>query len=314
MFHKHGTSKLGVCIQMCISVVVVACPCALGLSTPTAIMVGTGMGAQNGILIKGGRALEASRKLHRVVLDKTGTVTVGKLSVSRMCWAAEGEEPFASLDGMASDGVTTRRDVVALVSCIEARSEHPLAKAIATHGKDLLKEGTTTEPEVVSFESVTGAGVKAVLMFNGSRHTVLIGNRKFVASESVGDLPAHLLSFEDEEARLGRSVVYVSLQKHALSHRITPVLAISLADTPKLSSKYAIEALQKMGIVVEMMTGDGEATALAIAAQVGIPADNVWANMTPKGKASKVTELIEKHGEGVAMVMSFPCLSMFCGC
>jgi len=314
MFHKHGTSKLGVCIQMCISVVVVACPCALGLSTPTAIMVGTGMGAQNGILIKGGRALEASRKLHRVVLDKTGTVTVGKLSVSRMCWAAEGEEPFASLDGMASDGVTTRRDVVALVSCIEARSEHPLAKAIATHGKDLLKEGTTTEPEVVSFESVTGAGVKAVLMFNGSRHTVLIGNRKFVASESVGDLPAHLLSFEDDEARLGRSVVYVSLQKHVLSHRITPVLAVSLADTPKLSSKYAIEALQKMGIVVEMMTGDGEATALAIAAQVGIPADNVWANMTPKGKASKVTELIEKHGEGVAMVMSFPCLSMFCGC
>ncbi|TFY54275.1 hypothetical protein EVG20_g9770, partial [Dentipellis fragilis] len=148
MFHHHGASKLAVCLQLCISVVVVACPCALGLSTPTAIMVGTGMGAKNGILIKGGRALEASRSLSRVVLDKTGTVTEGKLTVVGVAWVPADEfgdaevhlatdVDAAALSGLTADGVTSRAALLAMVSSTEARSEHPLAKAVATWGKTL---------------------------------------------------------------------------------------------------------------------------------------------------------------------------------
>lgn len=319
MFHAHGSSKLAICLQMCISVVVVACPCALGLSTPTAIMVGTGMGAKNGILIKGGRALEASKSIKRVVLDKTGTVTVGKLSVVGMCWvpainsnSLNGElyAGDASLDGVCCDGITQRRHVIAMVSATEARSEHPLAKAIALYGKELLRDQHLSptsehahaepEPEVVSFESVTGAGVKAVLTLKGSKYSILVGNARFVMQADEGNVPASLSGFEIQEAKLGRTIIYVGLQK-GTSHPV-PVLSVSLSDSPKPSSRYAIQALHKMGIEVNMMTGDGKATAVAIAKQVGIHPDGVWSSMTPKGKATMITELMEKHQQGVAMV------------
>ncbi|KAJ7577069.1 Cu-transporting P-type ATPase [Mycena floridula] len=316
MFHAHGSSKLAICLQMCISVVVVACPCALGLSTPTAIMVGTGMGAKNGILIKGGRALEASKSIKRVVMDKTGTVTVGKLSVVGMCWVPTSgslqvnEEMYAgdvSLDDVCGDGITLRRDIMALLSVTEARSEHPLAKAIALYGKELLRDHQPSksepEPEVVTFESVTGAGVKAVLSLKGSKYTLLVGNARFVMEADEGNVPGSLVRFEDQETKLGRTIIYVGMQKHSSSSsRPIPIVSVSLADSPKASSKYAIRALNKMGIEVNMMTGDGRATALAIAKQVGIHPDGVWAGMTPKGKATMIAELIEKHKEGVAMV------------
>jgi len=306
MFHKHGASKLAICLQMCISVVVVACPCALGLSTPTAIMVVTGMGAKNGILIKGGRALEASKSIKRVVMDKTGTVTLGKLTVVGMRWAgisAPDSEPFAyeALEGVCADGVTSRKAVIAMVSATEARSEHPLAKAIAVHGKELLQQYNTPEATVEQFESFTGAGVKALVSHGGAKATVLVGNAKFVTQADDGHLPSVLRDYEDHETKLGRTIIYVSIQKSS-SGLPLPLLAVSLADTPKPSSKHAIAALKKMGIEVNMMTGDGKATALAIAKQVGIPAEGVWASMSPKGKAAVVTELVEKHGQGVAMV------------
>lgn len=319
MFHTHGSSKLAVCLQMCISVVVVACPCALGLSTPTAIMVGTGMGAKNGILIKGGRALEASKSIKRVVMDKTGTVTVGKLSVVGMCWVpsvnngALNEELYAGdpgLDGLCCDGVTERRDIIAMVSATEARSEHPLAKAIALYGKDLLRDHQLSPisahpqselvPEVVTFESVTGAGVKAVLSLKGNKYTILVGNARFVMQVDEGNVPSSLLGFERQETKLGRTIIYVGLQTG--TSQPIPVLSVSLSDSPKPSSKYAIRALHRMGIEVNMMTGDGRATAMAIAAQVGIRPDGVWSSMTPKGKATMITELMEKYKEGVAMV------------
>ncbi|KAF7308762.1 Copper P-type ATPase [Mycena kentingensis (nom. inval.)] len=312
MFHKHGTSKLAVCVQMCISVVVVACPCALGLSTPTAIMVGTGMGAKNGILIKGGRALEASKSIRRVVLDKTGTVTVGKMSVVGVHWvpgaqasARATEEPYAgdaTLDGFCADDTTSRKTVIAMVTAAEAKSEHPLATAVATYGKDVLRDiPSLSATTVESFESVTGAGVRAVLTHGGSKCTLLVGTARFITQTEDGFIPSTLSAYEHQETTMGRTIIFVSMTKASTSIPI-PVLAISLSDAPKPSSKYAIRALHKMGIEVNMMTGDGKTTALAIAKQVGIRPEGVWAEMSPKGKATLVAELMEKHGEGVAMV------------
>ncbi|KAF5387369.1 hypothetical protein D9757_005766 [Collybiopsis confluens] len=309
MFHRHGSSKLAVCLQMCISVIVVACPCALGLSTPTAIMVGTGMGAKNGILIKGGRALEASNSIKRIVMDKTGTVTVGKLNVVGLCWVpangAENTELYGGdpdLSGLCADGVTIRKSIIAMVSATEARSEHPLAKAIAVYGKDLLKaEGSEPDVSIESFESVTGAGVKAVLTCAGQKYTTLVGNVGFITQSNDGSLSSSLAAFEAQETKLGRTIIYVAIQKN-MSARPLPILSVSLADSPKPSSKYAIRALQNMGIEVDMMTGDGQETAIAIAKQVGIRPENVWSTMTPKGKATMITEMIDKYGDGVAMV------------
>ncbi|KAF8074887.1 Cu-transporting P-type ATPase [Lyophyllum atratum] len=313
MFHRHGASKLAVCLQMCISVVVVACPCALGLATPTAIMVGTGIGAKNGILIKGGRALEASKSIKRVVLDKTGTVTVGKLTVVGMHWVASGgdghhavsnEELYAGdagLEGVCADGTTGRKEVLAMVSAIEAKSEHPLAKAVAVYGKDLLGSESPAAT-VETFESVTGAGVKAIVTCAARKYTMLVGNARFVTQSEDAYIPSSLSTYETQETKLGRTIIFVSVLPKPNSALPLPVLAVSLADAPKPSSRYAIKALHAMGIEVNMMTGDGKATALAIAKQVGIRPEGVWAAMTPGGKAKMVTELIEKHGGGVAMV------------
>ncbi|KAJ7623205.1 Cu-transporting P-type ATPase [Roridomyces roridus] len=309
MFHAHGTNKLAVCVQICISVIVVACPCALGLSTPTAIMVGTGMGAKNGILIKGGRALEASKSIRRVVVDKTGTVTVGKMSVTGVHWvpsaqASHAEQPYANdgLAGVCADEVTSRAAIVSMITAAEAKSEHPLAMAVATYGKDTLRNAPAVpETTVETFESVTGAGVKSVLTHAGSKYTLLIGNARFITQSEDGYVPSTLSTYENQETSLGRTIIYVSMLKPTSAQPL-PILAISMSDAPKASSKYAIRALQKMGIEVSMMTGDGKTTALAIAKQVGIKAENVAAGMSPKGKATLVAEMMEKYGEGVAMV------------
>ncbi|KAF9223974.1 copper P-type ATPase CtaA [Gyrodon lividus] len=315
MFHRHGASRLAVCLQMCISVIVVACPCALGLSTPTAIMVGTGMGARNGILIKGGRALEASRTVKRIVLDKTGTVTEGRLSVAGMAWVPprdSGSELLPeetvgprTLTFKCADGVTSRAAVIAMLAATEARSEHPLAKAIAVYGKELVSQSELDVPEVTleSFESVTGAGVKAVLSLSESKYTILVGTAKFVTQPSEVSLPSVLLHYEAQESQLARTVIYASMARgSSISSAPMPILAVSLTDAPKPSSAQAIKALRGMAIHVCMMTGDGMGTALAVAKQVGIKPEDVWAKMSPKGKASLVTELMRKEGGGVAMV------------
>ena len=316
LFHAHGASKLAVCLQLCISVVVVACPCALGLSTPTAIMVGTGMGAKNGILIKGGRALEASRFIKRICLDKTGTVTEGKLTVSSIAWAPSSDHSDLAAAGRNDMSLSTkvagdvsRADLIAMVAATEARSEHPLAKAVAVYGKDLLNKAMVPLPEVTidTFESVTGAGVKAVLLLGKSRHTIYVGNASFVLQSDSASLPANLAAFDSEESNQGKTSIFVSLA--APGKAPSPVLAIALSDKPRPSSVYAIRAMQDLGIEVNMMTGDAKTTALAVAKQVGIRPEHVWAHMSPKGKAAVVTELMEKHGGGVAMVRPHPSFS-----
>ena len=343
----HGASPLAVCLQMCISVIVVACPCALGLATPTAIMVGTGMGAKNGILIKGGAALEASRNIKRIVLDKTGTVTVGKLSVVGLHWAPAvsdrdkrrerevfDEEVYGgdtTLDGPCADGATDRRTVMAMVAVTEARSEHPLAKAIATYGRELLAaSGPIPDAAILDFESVTGEGVKATVFCGGKKYTVFVGTSRFATQTRSGTeagigvgsealhaeqqahryIPPSLVAYEKQETSKGRTVIFISVIPISDNNvHLRPALAISLADEPKPSSKYAIRALEKMGIEVNMMTGDGRATAIAVAKQVGIRPEGVWASMSPKGKAAMIAELMKKDAEesrgkrgGVAMV------------
>lgn len=314
MFSRYGASKFAICLQMCISVIVVACPCALGLATPTAIMVGTGIGAKNGILIKGGRALEASKDIRRVVLDKTGTVTIGKLTVVGMHWVAApntmlgNDEMYAGdvgLDGLCADGVTERRVVMAMVSATEAKSEHPLAKAIATYGKDLLGQ-SGPDAQVEEFESVTGQGVNARISCSRNKYSLLIGSARFTMQTGDGVsahqyIPSTLSSYEAQETKLGRTIIFVSLLNSGLGHP-TPLLAVSLADEPKPSSRHAILAMQEMGIEVNMMTGDGKATAIAIAKQVGIRPECVWSRMSPNGKAAMVAEFVAKNEGGVAMV------------
>lgn len=313
MFHRHGASRLAVCLQMCISVVVVACPCALGLSTPTAIMVGTGVGAKNQIFIKGGRALEASRLIKRIVLDKTGTVTQGKLTVAGMTWMPPRDSSellpddnvgSQSLSFKCADGTTTRAAIIAMVAATEGKSEHPLAKAIAAHGKSLLAGANVQLPplDIKSFESVTGAGVKALIASSGStsNYTLYIGNARFITQSNTVQLPSVLTNYEAQESKLGRTVIFVSASR--ISSAPLPLLAVSLSDAPKPSSAQAVAALQSMGIEVNMMTGDGMVTALAVAKQVGIKSDGVWANMSPKGKASLVTDLMKQGNGGVAMV------------
>ena len=320
IFRHPGSSKFAVCLRLCISVIVVACPCALGLSTPTAIMVGTGVGAQNGILIKGGRALEASSGVKAIVLDKTGTITEGKMRVAELSWVpshAAVLEP-ERLVTPSADGVTPRSTVLAMVSATEARSEHPLAKAIAIHGQETLRDAGLGHSDctIDSFESVTGAGVRAVVSFSNPasapqrKYAVFIGNARFASQRDDAYLPSHLTTFEERESALGRSVIFVSVASSPTATPV-PVLAISVWDNPKPSSIQAIQAFKLMGIEVFMMTGDNKPTALAIAKRVGIEAANVWANMSPKGKASVVTEMIERE-DTVAMVRLVLSLYMFC--
>jgi Cu+-exporting ATPase len=275
-------------------------------------MVGTGVGAKNGILIKGGRALEASRGLKRIVLDKTGTVTEGKLTVASLAWAPTSDlgeiHSYAVTDidsaalekNMAADGVTTRAAVIAMVAATEARSEHPLAKAIATWGKS-LQDNSTPEANVETFESVTGQGVRATIaLSNGQKYTIWVGSTHFITQSGDGYLPSGLAEFESSEAKHGRTLINVAIASSTL--RSLPVLAISLSDAPKRSSARAIRSLQDMGIEVNLLTGDARETAVVVAQQVGIKPEDVWAGMSPKGKATVVTELIEKDGSGVAMV------------
>lgn len=326
VFMMHNQSKLAVCLKLCISVVVVACPCALGLATPTAIMVGTGVGAKNGILIKGGRALEASKSIKRIIFDKTGTITEGKPMLTSLAWASAFTEDNAIINSEPSaqsyhtadptdlslpavDGQTSRLHVLAMVTAAEAKSEHPLARAVVFYGRETIHKADPDlypEVEVINFESVTGAGIKARVVINGpkkSSHDVYIGTTAL-----IGTLPSSLSSFEQEESKLGRTVIFVAIARPGSGSAFTstpqPCLALSTSDVPKASSARAIAALQAMGIECSMMTGDSEATAIAIAKQVGIQRTGVWARMSPKGKATVITELIEKNGQNIAMVGS----------
>lgn len=246
-----------------VTVLVIACPCALGLATPTAIMVGVGKGAENGILIKDAESLELAKKITAVVLDKTGTITEGKPEVAGIRWLNNDDSP---------------RD---LLYSIEKKSEHPLAEAVVKH-----LEGAKAV-SLPSFESITGKGVKAAF---GSE-MYFVGNRKLLAEQNIA-VGNFLQQQADEWDKLSKTVIWFATAEKALA-----VLAIS--DKVKDSSVAAIGQIQGMGVDVYMLTGDNEATAKAIARQTGIK--HYKAEVLPQQKAEFVRELQQK-GKVVAMV------------
>lgn len=252
-----------------ISVLVIACPCALGLATPTAIMVGTGKGAENGILIKGGDSLESAHKISTVAFDKTGTITEGRPRVTGV------KNLSKSLD---------EDQLMSFAASIESNSEHPLADAIVDYSKE---KGVEIYP-VEDFVSITGKGVEALI----NKKRVSLGNLKLI--DSYGDIndKSSLKSMVDEYAERGNTPMLLAIDGHVKA-------IIAVADTIKEDSAKAVEKLHQMGIKVAMITGDNENTALAIAKQVGI--DIVRADVLPSEK-SKVIKDLQDQGEFVAMV------------
>ncbi len=249
-----------------VAVLVIACPCALGLATPTAIMVGTGKGAENGILIKGGEHLETAYKLNAVVLDKTGTITKGEPEVTDV------------IDLVGMD----EKEILRLAAISEKNSEHPLGVAIFEKGKKEF--GPVQDPD--SFEAIPGRGIRAVV----ENRTVYVGTRKLMVEQQLETDPIEniLAGLENE----GKTAMLM-----AVDNKLAAVVAV--ADTLKDSSADAIKDLQSMGIDVYMITGDNRRTAEAIAKQVGIT--NVLAEVLPENKAQEV-EKLKGQGKVVAMV------------
>lgn len=256
----------GFALTIFISVLVIACPCALGLATPTAIMVGTGKGAENGILIKSGEALETAHKINAVVLDKTGTVTQGKPTVTDLILL----------------GNLSERELLLLTASAENQSEHPLAQAIVKYLEDSGGEAL----ECKKFESLTGRGIYAEV--NGS--SVRIGNAKLLDELQI-DYDGAQIPFENL-AESGKTPMYISI-----NGRLEGIVAV--ADVVKPTSAEAVKRLKDMGIEVVMLTGDNRKTAEAIARQVGI--DKVLAEVLPQDKSAQIKKL-QAEGKKVAMV------------
>ncbi len=248
-----------------IAVLVIACPCALGLATPTAIMVGTGKGAENGVLIKGGEPLETTYKLKTIVFDKTGTITEGKPKVTDIITNGESEE-----------------EILILAASAEKGSEHPLGEAIV---KDAEEKGLSLKI-IDKFNAIPGHGIEVEI----DKKSILLGNKKLMMEKNI-----NISSLNETSNRLaseGKTPMYIAIDENAAG-------IIAVADTVKASSKNAIESLHKMGIKVAMITGDNKRTADAIAKQVGI--DIVLSEVLPEDKANEVKKL-QVDGNRVGMV------------
>lgn len=304
VFLDHASGgRLMVCVKLCISVIVFACPCALGLSTPTAVMVGTGVGAEQGILVKGGAALEMATKITHVVLDKTGTLTVGKMSVSQ-----------TDIRGGWTNSKPKERLWWTLIGLAEMSSEHPIARAVVAAAKDNLGLGAdgALDGSAGDFEATVGKGisadVEAAISPEQKRYRVFIGNAAFLRSQGV-DVPASSeevsASTSDAEDTEGLGSTGMTTIYTAIDNVFTGT--ISLSDTLKSTARATIRALQRLGVSASIVTGDQIAPALAVAKAVGIPESNVYASATPSTKQEIVEELqrsVAQGGQGhvVAMV------------
>jgi P-type Cu+ transporter len=249
-----------------VAVLIIACPCALGLATPTSIMVGTGKGAESGVLIRGGEALETAHKLKAIVLDKTGTLTEGKPSVT----------DIAVFDGFKEE------EILRYSASAEKGSEHPLGEAIVNRA--LEKNLPLISPE--KFNAIAGHGIEATI----EGKSLLLGNLKLMRDRGV--TTAALEKKADALSRQGKTPMFVAVDRK-------PAGIVAVADTLKENSKAAVAALHRMGIEVAMITGDNKRTAEAIAEQIGI--DRVLAEVLPDGKADEVKKL-QAEGKKVAMV------------
>jgi Cu+-exporting ATPase len=251
-----------------VSVLIIACPCALGLATPLSIMVSTGKGAQAGVLIRSAEALEGAHKIDSIILDKTGTITVGKPKVT----------DFVVLEAFNSDLILT------LVASAEKESEHPLASAIINYASSR----GLNEPKVLEFNSVTGRGVRGIV----NQHTILVGNTLLLEENGIGS--ESLLPIADRLSGEGKTAMLIAVDGQ-------PAGVIAVADTIRPSSAAAIAALRKLGLRIIMITGDNPRAANAIGAQVGIAEADIRSQVLPESKASAVAEL-QGQGHKVAMV------------
>ncbi len=258
-----GESGLVHGLLAAITVLVIACPCALGLATPTAIMVGVGKGAENGILIKDAESLELTKKVNAIVLDKTGTITEGRPRVTGVKW------------------LNDQDNTMPVLYHLEKRSEHPLADAVVNHFNN------DQSIDLIGFESITGKGAKAV--YEGK--TWYVGNKKLLAENNIS-IATDLQQQADEWTHESKTVIWFADDKEA--HAV-----LAIADNIKETSVKAITRLKEMGIDVYMLTGDNKATAAAIAAQTGI--DHYEAEVLPQQKADFIQHL-QQQGKTVAMV------------
>ena len=313
--------KVMVCVKLCISVIVFACPCALGLATPTAVMVGTGVGAENGILIKGGAALERTTKVTRIVLDKTGTLTHGKMSVASAdlapVWRGgddAGDGDKASSSSWQRRRTTTQQLWWTIVGLAEMGSEHPVGRAMLVAAKAELgmDEEGAIEGSVSEFLAAVGKGVSATVEpadggVQRTRYRVLVGNVGFLAengvavpesavasSEEISGMIKDVRDDDDLSTSTTTTTVFVAIDGSFAGR-------VCLADTVKEGAAAAVAVLHRMGVKTAMVTGDSRAAAMAVAAAVGIPAEHVAAGVSPDGKQAIVRQLQER-GEVVGMV------------
>lgn len=261
-------SRTSMSLVTAVSVLIIACPCALGLATPTAIMVGTGRGAQHGVLIKGGEALEAVHRLSAIILDKTGTITRGK----------------PSLTGVKALPGVPEGELLRVAASAERHSEHPLAGAIVSGARS--RELVLSEPG--EFRAIVGHGIEAKV----DGRSVLVGKRALLDGRTIDTRPLDELaqSFTSD----GQTPIYIAIDARAAG-------VIAVADTVKSESREAIEHMQRLHLRVAMITGDNALTAAAVAAQVGIPPDLVFAEVLPEHKAQHVRKL-QAEGLLVGMV------------
>ncbi len=293
--------KIMVCLKLCISVIVFACPCALGLSTPTAVMVGTGVGAEHGILVKGGAALEIATKITHVVLDKTGTLTMGKMSVAE-----------AKLEpSWAADERRTRLWWT-LIGLAEMGSEHPIGKAIVTAAKEASNVGPdgSLEGSVGDFEAKVGQGISASIEPSSSaehqRYRVTVGNASYLRSQGIS-IPASAIPLPSQTSPTVSSSSPASKPPQAGTTQIFTAIdstytgTLHLSDTLKPTAHATILALHRLNITTSLVTGDQLPAALTIASAVGIPRTNIHAGVSPDQKQQMIQSL-QAAGETVAMV------------
>ena len=293
-----------------VSVLVVACPCALGLATPTALLAGTGRGWQLGILIRNAQVLEATSTVDRVVLDKTGTVTTGEMSVA-FYGTFDDYESAGDFAGISPEPAGSKNErslsVLRDAAAVEALSEHPIARAIAGFAREqgVLAEGASA-PNVSGFEGVPG-GVRGVLSGagdsteSGASQLVVVGTPEYLQAAGA-QLSEGQLALLDRARRAGLTTVVVARGEAPNSaSALQPVGMISVADTPKPEAAETMAQLRELGLEPILLTGDAQQVAQAVASQVGISAENVYAGVTPEGK-SQVIEKLQAAGHRVAMV------------
>ncbi|KAK1245739.1 hypothetical protein MKX07_004808 [Trichoderma sp. CBMAI-0711] len=292
--------KVMICVKLCISVIVFACPCALGLATPTAVMVGTGVGAENGILIKGGAALERTTQVTKVVLDKTGTITRGKMEVAK-----------SGLVFPWNDNVSQTKVWWAAVGLAEMGSEHPIGRAILAAAKaevGILEAEAAIPGSVNDFKLTVGKGIDAIvepaLSGDRTRYRVLAGNVTFLeengvevpkdAVEAAERINSSVKSSRAKAVTAGTTNIFVAIDGKYSGH-------LCLSDTIKDGAAGVISVLHSMGIKTAMVTGDQRPTALAVAALVGISPEDVFAGVSPDQK-QVIVQQFQNQGEVVAMV------------